>query len=62
MDNKTDNDFRHLTEFAGEVDDNCATGNDIEDLIKVVNFVNELSKNDDRSRIDIDFLQRNGFC
>ena len=42
MDNKTDNDFRHLTEFAGEVDDNCATGNDIEDLIKVVNFVNEL--------------------
>ena len=21
-----------------------------------------LSKNDDRSRIDIDFLQRNGFC
>ena len=42
LDNKTDNDFRHLTEFAGEVDDNCATGNDIEDLINVVNFVNEL--------------------
>ena len=42
LDNKTDNDFRNLTEFAGEVDDNTATANDIQDLINVVNFINDL--------------------
>ena len=42
LENKTDNDFRNLPEFAGEVDDNTATANDIQDLINVVNFVNDL--------------------